>query len=233
MPNGFAKRWLPRALVALTLSAAYLYSYPSATISYAILDLFHIAAGILFTLLLLLTLIRLFSQEALLARLGWLLLLVGGLLGIVLIKIGTPLRLRPWLYAHIALCVIGTLFIAASWMASRGWFCAGVGRRAFGLAALTLLTALLAAGAWWTRELRWRDAKANHISNPQMPPESIDGEGDGPQGKFFPSSAQTKHGGNIPSEYFMKSNACESCHADIYKQWDSSMHHFSSFNNKW
>jgi tetratricopeptide (TPR) repeat protein len=66
-----------------------------------------------------------------------------------------------------------------------------------------------------------------------MPPETMDGEGDGPQGKFFPSSAQTKDGGNIPSEYFMKSDACERCHADIYKQWNSSMHHFSSFNNQW
>jgi len=27
----------------------------------------------------------------------------------------------------------------------------------------------------------------------------------------------------------MKSDACQRCHADIYKQWDSSMHHFSSF----
>ena len=31
----------------------------------------------------------------------------------------------------------------------------------------------------------------------------------------------------------MKSDACERCHADIYKQWNSSMHHFSSFNNQW
>src|SRR5439155_394187 len=38
---------------------------------------------------------------------------------------------------------------------------------------------------------------------------------------------------NIPSKYFMKSDACQRCHADIYKQWDSSMHHFSSFNNQW
>src|SRR5260370_20527738 len=66
-----------------------------------------------------------------------------------------------------------------------------------------------------------------------MPAETMDGEGDGPQGKFFPSSAQTKQGINIPSQYFMKSDACQRCHADIYKQWDSSMHHFSSFNNQW
>jgi Flp pilus assembly protein TadD len=233
MPNGFAKRWLPRALVALGLSAAYLYGYPSATVSYAVLDLFHIAAGIFFTILLLLSLVRLLPKETFLARLGWILLVAGGLLGIVLIKIGTPLHLRSWLYTHIALCIVGSLFVANSWISSRGWFSAGMVHRALGFAALALLTAGIAAGAWWTRELRWRNAAANRISNPLMPPETMNGEGDGPQGKFFPSSAQTKHGGNIPSQYFMKSDACERCHADIYKQWNSSMHHFSSLNNQW
>jgi len=31
----------------------------------------------------------------------------------------------------------------------------------------------------------------------------------------------------------MQSQACERCHSDIYKQWNSSAHHFSSFNNQW
>ena len=61
----------------------------------------------------------------------------------------------------------------------------------------------------------------------------MDQEGDGPNGKFFPSSVQTKDGNYIPSDYFLKSQACERCHSDIYKQWQSSMHHFSSFNNQW
>ncbi len=61
----------------------------------------------------------------------------------------------------------------------------------------------------------------------------MDSEGDGPSGPFFPSSAQTKHHGQIPSTYFMESQSCERCHSDIYKQWQSSAHHFSSFNNPW
>jgi hypothetical protein len=65
-----------------------------------------------------------------------------------------------------------------------------------GFAALALLMVGIAAGAWWTREVAWKSA--NHISNPLMPAKTMDGEGDGPQGKFFPSSAQTRHGGNIP-----------------------------------
>src|SRR5260370_34452428 len=148
-----------------------------------------------------------------------------------LIKIGTPLRLKPWLYAHIALCVLGMLFLATSWLISKGWLGDGLLQRGLGFAALALLAAGIAAGTWWTREVAWKNA--NRISNPLMPAETMEGESDGPQGKFFPSSAQTKHGGNIPSKYFMKSDACQRCHADIYQQWDSSMHHFSSFNNQW
>src|SRR5881296_512532 len=231
MEMDFAKRWLSRILIALTLSAVYLYGYPSATISYSVVDLFHVALGIILTLLLFFYAVPLLRRDFLLARLGWTSLAAGALLGIVLIKIGTPLRLKAWLYAHIALCLLGTLFLLTSWLDSKGWLGGDLLHRASGFATLTLLIVGIAAGAWWTREVEWKNA--NRISNPPMPPESMDREGDGPQGKFFPSSAQTKHGGNIPSKYFMKSDACQRCHADIYKQWDSSMHHFSSFNNQW
>jgi Flp pilus assembly protein TadD len=231
MQSESVKRWLSRILVVLTISAIYLYAYPAATISYVVVDLFHIALGILLTLLLVFSFIRLLPRESLLARLGWISLLGGALLGIALIKIGTPLRLKPWLYTHIVLCVFGSLFLATSWLISRGWLGDGVVRHALGFAALALLTVGIAAGSWWLREAAWKSA--NRISNPLMPPESMDAEGDGPQGKFFPSSAQTRQGINIPSKYFMKSDACQRCHADIYKQWDSSMHHFSSFNNQW
>jgi tetratricopeptide (TPR) repeat protein len=193
--------------------------------------LFHVAAGIVFAILLGFTLFRLLRNEGLLARFGWLLLAAGAILGIVLIKIGTPNHLKPWLYAHIAMCTTGALCLFASWLASRGLLGSGIARRGLGFVALLLLAAGIAAGAWWTRELAWQ--KANRIANPLMPPETMDGEGDGPNGKFFPSSAQTRHGGNIPSKYFMQSSACQRCHADVYKQWDSSMHHFSSFNNQW
>ncbi len=225
------RRWLSRIVVALAVSAVYLYGYPSATISYFAVDLLHVAAGIVLTILLLIYFVRLLPRETLLARLGWISLAAGALLGIALIKIGTPLRLKPWLYAHIALCLVGALFLAVSWVFSKGWLGDSFARRGFGFAALTLLAAGIAAGTWWTRDVAWKNA--NRISNPPMPAETMDGEGDGPQGKFFPSSAQTKHSGNIPSKYFMKSDACQRCHADIYKQWDSSMHHFSSFNNQW
>jgi tetratricopeptide (TPR) repeat protein len=228
-----SKRWLSGFLVFLALSAVYLYGYPSATITYAVVDLFHVAAGVLVFLLLLAFLVPLLWNATSLARFGWLLLAGGAILGLALIKIGTPHHLWAWLFAHIALCVVGTLLLAADWLHSRGWLGSTTLGQWLKFGVLVLLTASIAGGAWWTREIGWRDARANRIINPLMPPDSMDREGDGASGKFFPSSAQTKHDVNIPSQYFMKSDACQRCHADIYNQWNSSMHHFSSFNNQW
>ncbi|HXM96788.1 MAG TPA: tetratricopeptide repeat protein [Candidatus Dormibacteraeota bacterium] len=226
-----ADRWLSRSLIVLAVSAVYLYGFPSATILYGVGALLHVGVGVLFCILLISFLSRILRSATVLARFGWILLAAGGLLGIALIFIGTPNRLKPWLYTHIALCILGSLLVAMSWLFSRGWLGNSALQRALGFSGLLLLAIAIAADAWWSREIAWRNA--NRITNPQMPVASMDGEGDGPQGKFFPSSAQTKDGGYIPGKYFMQSNACERCHADIYKQWNSSAHHFSSFNNQW
>jgi Tfp pilus assembly protein PilF len=71
------------------------------------------------------------------------------------------------------------------------------------------------------------------IANPALPPLSMDGEGPGPASPFFPSSADTNTGKIIPANFFMTSAVCGRCHKDIYEQWNSSAHHFSSFNNQW
>jgi len=224
-------RWLTRGVVVLALSAIYLYGFPSPTLTYEAGVMVHLVAGILFCALLAPFLWRLMRGASATAKAGWIFLALGGISGIALVFIGTSLRNRNYLYVHIGLCVVGTLLLLFSWMVSRGWLGAGVLARAAGLVLLVAVTAGLAAGTWWTRTVLWRNA--NRIVNPAMPAETMDGEGDGPNGKFFPSSAQTKDGGNIPGKYFMQSDACQRCHADIYKQWDSSAHHFSSFNNQW
>jgi tetratricopeptide (TPR) repeat protein len=224
-------KWLVRGLVVLALSAIYLYGFPSPTLTYEAGVMVHLVAGVFFCAVLALIFVRLWRGATAFGRCGWILLALGGWLGLALTVIGTPYRFRAWLFVHIALCVLGTLVVLASWMASRGWLGRGVLQQAAGFAALLLLTAALGAGTWWTRTVAWKNA--NRIVNPEMPAETMDGEGAGPHGKFFPSSAQTKDGGNIPGKYFMKSDACQRCHADIYKQWSSSAHHFSSFNNQW
>src|SRR5258705_1482222 len=101
------ERWRLRSLLALSASAVYLYGFPSATITFGILVLSHVAVGILLTVLLLPVLFRLLQVDAPLARVGWIFLALGALLGVVLIFIGTLNHLKPWLYPHISVCMIG------------------------------------------------------------------------------------------------------------------------------
>lgn len=72
------------------------------------------------------------------------------------------------------------------------------------------------------------------INNPMLleVPTSMNEEGGGPSSPFFPSSAKTNVGGIIPSNFFMDSKTCGECHKDIFDQWNSSAHHFASFNNQ-
>ena len=224
-------RWRSLLVLVLTLSAIYLYAFPAATIIYGGGVLLHASAGILLAVLLLPILRAVFQKGALGERMGWVLLLGGTLLGLLLLVIGTPNRFKAWLYLHIALCAAGVVLLMSAWIGRRGWFGKGLAARAAALAVCAVAMGGVAAGSWWTRNAAWKNAY--RVVNPKMPPETMDGEGDGPQGKFFPSSVQTVDGKNIPAKYFMQSQACERCHADIYKQWNSSAHHFSSFNNQW
>ena len=49
---------------------------------------------------------------------------------------------------------------------------------------------------------------------------------------FEPSLARTATGNFIPARTMMMDSYCLNCHADAYKDWFHSAHHFSSFNNK-
>lgn len=49
---------------------------------------------------------------------------------------------------------------------------------------------------------------------------------------FEPSLARTASGNFIPARTMMMDDYCLNCHADAYKGWFHSAHHFSSFNNK-
>src|SRR6202158_4475755 len=106
----------------------FLYAFPSASIPYVTLILLHAAIGILFALLLLPFLLRHFRSETLLAKSGWVLLIIGTGLGLALIKLGTPNRLKSWLFAHILMSVLGSLFLATDWVNARAWLGTGVSR---------------------------------------------------------------------------------------------------------
>ncbi len=219
--------WL---LPFLVVSAAYLYAFPQPTIFYAGVVLLHACAGIVATILLLLSLHRFVWQGTFYRRAGWLLVAGGAVLGIILIKIGTPLAQWKWLYLHIVISLIGVAFLAADKLGQRGWLASSVGVSVLRTAVCIVVIGGVGYGARYVRQ-SWQTR--GRIENPAMPPFSMNGEGDGPQGAFFPSSAQVYGNRKIPSKFFMESDSCKRCHEDIYNQWFSSAHHFSSFNNQW
>jgi len=119
--------WRARIVLLSTASGLFLYALPSPSLTYGAIVLLHVALGVLLSFLLLPLLARFGQTKDLVARFGWVLLAFGTLLGLALIYLGTPHRLRGWLYAHIFLCVAGVLLLAASWMASRSWLWSGAG----------------------------------------------------------------------------------------------------------
>lgn len=218
-------------LYFLFVSAAYLFAWPYATVVYEGTVLLHLLAGGLFLLLGAPLLWRKISTGSSLNRVAWLLIAAGGAIGVALAFTGTSRDHFPLLYAHIGACLAGGVLLEAAWAGQRGWLAGSAPRVIARYALAFAIGASLAAGAYWIRTVPFE--RAYRIENLRIAPASMDAEGDGPRGPFFPSSAQTPQQTRIAKEYFMESQSCERCHADIYKQWQSSMHHFSSFNNQW
>ncbi|PYQ24589.1 MAG: hypothetical protein DMF79_01395, partial [Acidobacteria bacterium] len=134
---------------------------------------------------------------------------------------------RPWrwaLWTHIVLAALAALLVLVHGLR------AALPRPARPAVATACLLALAAPLARYVAD---RFPPEHRIVNPPLPPETMDGEGAGPKSPFFPSSSETNVGGTIPATFFMTSQACGRCHKDIYDQWNSSAHHFSSFNNQW
>ena len=128
--------------------------------------------------------------------------------GVVLAFAGNTAPNRWLLGLHIALGVVALAFaLRLNWMR-------------WAIAAALLL-----------QVFRFTD-KPRRIVNPVLVPTAMTEEGAGPQSPFWPSSANTNTGGTIPSNFFMDSKLCAECHKDIYDQWNSSAHHFASFNNQ-
>lgn len=222
---------LIRGVGVLAVSGAYLYALPSPTITYYAIVFLHALLGVAVSIALLLRLWRHLRRMNWTARFGWLLLAGGASCGVALIFTGALRALNPVFYLHTGLSFGGVILLIANGLRTNAWGPSRPITRVLAYASLALVAASLAGSAWWARNVLWD--RSYVIRNPSEPPVTMNGEGDGPQGPFFPSSAQTLHGGYIPSKFFMQSDACKRCHEDIYNQWASSAHHFSSFNNQW
>ena len=214
------------SIAALTLSAIYLYAWPAPNLFYAIVVLFHVGLGVLFCIAGLRLLPKVLKQPPIL-KLATLVLIVGAVLGLVLIYTGASRPYTKLLLSHGAVSLLAVALFAGWWYSRRKVPCSSAWVPA--LCAITVAV-IITLGAKYSR-----DSWSRHfiIRNPETAPLSMNSEGDGANGKFFPSSSQVYGNRNIPSKFFMESDACERCHQDIFKQWNSSAHHFSSFNNQW
>src|SRR5437899_2641109 len=223
--GSFVNRALPPLIGFLVVSALYLYAFPQANVFYAGVVLLHAVAGGVASVLLLFWLIRSWRQGEPVVRVGMIFLFLGAIPGLALIYTGALRTEWTLVYIHIGVSFLGAGLIAAvrlKWLSRHA---------VIRIAAVLAVLAVLAPVARYLREARWN--QHGRIKNPTLPPVSMDGEGDGPTGPFFPSSAQVYGGEKIPSKFFMESDSCKRCHEDIYNQWNSSAHHFSSFNNQW
>ncbi len=224
------KRFLA-LLIILLVTAAYEYAWPTPTIHYYVSVMLHLITGIVFLLLLFLLFGRIWRESRTLDRTAWSLLAVGGCLGIALIFTGTLRNDFPLLYTHIFSCIAGIILLFGSWIehrdsVTRGWI--------YGTArwvVVALVVATISYGAWWARNVRWQSSF--EIRNPAIAPATMNDEGGGLTSPFFPASVQIANNAKIPKNFFLESETCKQCHADIYRQWEGSAHHFSSFNNQW
>lgn len=225
------KRILIALTLALAVSALFLYAYPAASLVYEAVVILHIVLGVALLIFGLPALRRSLRGIRPMERAGWITLLAGGLAGAVLIFTGA--RRDKWLLitSHEVITLLALVILAWVWSGKRGWLARNAATSLARFAVLLLAVAAVAGGAWWLRTIPWQ--RAYEIHNPAIAPGGMEEEGDGPQGPFYPSSAQTSTGRTVPEDYFMDSSACKRCHADIYNQWQSSAHHFSSFNNQW
>ncbi|MGB8060647.1 MAG: tetratricopeptide repeat protein [Candidatus Sulfotelmatobacter sp.] len=233
--RGITVRFLAWLVAFLTVSAGYLYAFPQPNILYAGVVLLHAFGGVLAALLLVPVLIRLLRSGTFFGRAGWLLIAAGAVVGLILIKTGTPRSEWNKLYFHIVISLVGVGLLIADWLGRRGTSNSGLlgSTGTAGALRAVLCLVVLAGIGYAARHVRNSWQTRNRIENPTMPPENMNGEGDGPDGPFFPSSAQVYGKQKIPSKFFMESDSCKRCHEDIYNQWFSSAHHFSSFNNQW
>ncbi|MGH9454669.1 MAG: multiheme c-type cytochrome, partial [Terriglobia bacterium] len=229
--------------VLLTLNAAYLAAFKTPDMFYIVNILLHLGLGVLAIVLLLIFLVRnsAFFRGSLGMALGFSTLLAAAF-GICLAIFGMTRPRSIELYCHVGFAVLALVLLVIKIRPGRPVQSAQpqitVETNASTPARVWKwsFTLLVISGVFYLGAVGYHHFfpnPNNFIRNPRTTPLSMYQEGGGKNSLAFPSSAQTSNGKTIPSSFFEDSESCKRCHADIYRQWESSMHHYSSFNNQW
>ncbi|HKI02292.1 MAG TPA: tetratricopeptide repeat protein [Thermoanaerobaculia bacterium] len=218
-------KWTAVLFVVLLVNTAYIAAYASPTVFYMGNVLLHLVLGVVLAVAFALLLARRPDLRSGLLPAA-VLFLLALLAGVWLAWAGNVLQNRGVFWAHVVTAALGVAALGA-WLWRRGAGNPGF-RKAFAAAAVLLVVWPAAAALYRKANPKPQD----RIRNPLIVPTAMQEEGGGPKSPFFPSSAKTNVGGIIPSNFFMDSATCGECHKDIYDQWNSSAHHFASFNNQ-
>jgi tetratricopeptide (TPR) repeat protein len=229
MSTSLASRLIVSGFLLLLLNSTYLASFSEPTLWYFTQVALHPIVGVGLAAAVVIALRRRSLAPGRLGGAGLALCGLGLALGLVLLVTGATRAYRSVVVAHVALSAGGAACLLA-WLALT--VASGFSRTTIRTAtAMTLVGVLALVVAGEARHDRW--LAEHRIVNPTGVPLRMEDEGAGPTSPFFPSSANTNVNGIIPANFFMTSTTCERCHKDIYDQWNSSAHHFSSFNNQW
>lgn len=239
--------WIVLAAAALT--AAYTFAFPSATIIFVAAVFAHTALGLAAVVWGWLAWRR-WRREGghgrVAAGFWWLLLIAAGLGLFLLVRGNTTNHLTErWLHGGFG---AAALIVLAVWMWRRKPATAPVpadaasappfaSRRAAWVWTVVAAIVVLVPGI----AIPWRHTHPNPyyiITNPVYGYTSMVAEDGGKKSPFFPGlihtiSSKGVHDTPLPENFFEASKSCEPCHTRIYREWKSSMHHFSSFNNQY
>jgi tetratricopeptide (TPR) repeat protein len=228
-PPGF---FLVVGFLVLLVNAAYLAAFASATPFYFTNVALHLGLGVALALSFAWSLTRGRMRLPADVVVGLVPLAIGLAFGLAVAWFGATRPYRWLLRWHVGFSAVGSLVLLVA-LARLAWRLRTANDRRWLLAGLTVVLAAAATAGVGARRYTENRQATFRIENPRVVPASMNEEGAGPKSPFFPSSSNTNVDGIIPANFFMTSQDCARCHRDIYDQWNSSAHHFSSFNNQW
>ncbi len=218
------------AFLILLLNSAYLFSFGEPTLFYIFNVLLHLAFGIILIIPFGIYLFQKFKDIPSLGRIGVFGLIVGIATGGCLMVVGATTPYRWLLITHIVSISIGSLLFTVHLLKDNTSLSLRFKKVIVGV---LIGVVFFPIGAKFSQH--YFPNEDYLVKNPALPPTSMYEEGGGTTGHFFPASVETETGNLIPTDFFLTSETCatKGCHPDIFKQWNESAHHFSSFNNQW
>ncbi len=224
------RKFIISVFLLLLLNSAYLFSFGEPTLFYISNILLHLVLGILLVIPFSVYIYKTLKKITPLGRVSVICIIVGIVTGVCLMIVGSITPYRWILYLHIVSISIGSFLFCIHLLRDNNDLTPIFKKIIIGV---LIGIVFFPIGAKLSQHFF---PEENYlVKNPAFPPASMYDEGGGPTGHFFPASVETETGDLIPTDFFLTSETCATagCHPDIYKQWNESAHHFSSFNNQW